>query len=292
VHLGHRQLIAQAIEAARGRSAAAAVLTFWPHPAYVLAPDRAPPLIANHQRKLELLQETGVNAVIEQHFDRDFAAMSPAAFEKLLLDEIGARAIVVGYDFTYGRQRGGNTQTLQKACEERSAALVVVPPVSVNGLVASSTKVREFVLGGNVEAAASLLGRPFDLEGPVVQGAGRGRTINVPTANIAPLVSEGQTALVPGIGVYAVRVTLPDGSVAAGACNVGLNPTFQPENPASRSVSIEVHLLDRSQDLYGQQLRLSFVARIRAERRFPSVDALIAQIRQDIEETRRILASA
>jgi riboflavin kinase/FMN adenylyltransferase len=287
LHLGHRRLVERTLATARDRGVAAAALTFRPHPTRILAPAMAPPLITTAEQRRALFAETGLDALIEQPFNADFAGLAPEAFAALVLDQLGARGIVVGHDFTYGRARGGNVESLRAACEARGATLEIVPPVTVDGLVASSTKVREFVLGGNVEGAASLLGRLFELVGPVVKGAGRGRTIGVPTANVA-----AENELVPGIGVYAVRVTLPDGSIAPGACNVGLNPTFRPENegPGVRALSVEVHLLDRQLDLYGQRLTLSFVTRLRAERRFPSVDALVAQIRTDLDEARRILS--
>lgn len=287
VHLGHQRLVERCVAQARRRKTKAVALTFWPHPARVLAPDFAPPLIVSRTRRLELLEAAGLDAVIEQPFDRAVAAMAPAEFTRLLLDEVGARAIVVGYDFTYGAARAGRLETLRLACEDRGAQLEVIDPVSVAGLVVSSTKIREFVLAGNVEGAASLLGRPFDLEGVVVRGDGRGRSIGVPTANVSP-----EADLVPGIGVYAVRVRLPDGSPALGACNVGINPTFRPESssgPASRALRVEVHILDRDLDLYGQRLRVAFVQRLRVERRFQSVDELVRQIRADIVEARRVL---
>jgi riboflavin kinase/FMN adenylyltransferase len=293
VHVGHRQLIERAVSSARLRGARAVALTFWPHPAHVLAPDREPPLITSRARRIELLAEAGLDAVIEQPFSRDFAALTPAEFTHALLRDLDAKDVIVGYDFTYGRQRGGTTQTLQAACQETGATLSVVSPVSVTGLVVSSTKVREFVLAGNVEAASELLSRPFDLGGEVVRGAGRGRAIGVPTANVAPDGADGQRMLLPAIGVYAVRVRLPDGSWALGACNVGVNPTFRPEStsgPTAQTLSVEVHILDRSIDLYGQRLRVAFVSRIRAERRFPGVEALVAQIQKDVEETRRLLS--
>ena len=287
VHLGHRRLLERAQAHARRLSSKAVALTFWPHPARLLAPDYAPPLITSRHRRLELLAEAGCDAVVEQPFDRAFADLSPAEFNALLLERLRARAVVVGYDFTYGKGRAGRVETLRLACEEQGATLEVVPPVTVDGLVASSTKVREFVLAGNVEGARTLLGRDFELEGPVVRGDGLGRTIGVPTANLA-----AEQELVPAIGVYATRVRLPGGEWALGACNVGLNPTFHPESEGgltSRALSIEVHVLDHSLDLYGQTLRLSFAARLRAERRFPTVAALVAQIRADILETRRLL---
>lgn len=287
VHLGHQRLVSTARALADERDTASAALTFWPHPAKVLAPELAPPIISTRARRRELLASCGLDAVVEIPFDRTFASLPADTFARALLDDLGAGSVVVGYDFTYGRGREGNVDTLRAACEARGARLEIVSPVTVNGLVVSSTKVREFVLGGKVEAAEALLGRPFDLDGTVVSGKGRGRTIGVPTANV-----DAATELLPAIGVYAVRVLLPDGSWADGACNVGLNPTFTPESGAdTRALSVEVHLLDRSLDLYGQQLRLSFLARLRDERRFSSVDALVTQIRQDIADAREVLAA-
>jgi riboflavin kinase/FMN adenylyltransferase len=296
VHLGHRRLIALAQERAAAVGGEVTALTFWPHPATVLAPRLAPPMISARARHRELLAEAGVQAIIEQPFTAEFAKTSPDEFASILLDQVKARAVVVGYDFTYGRARGGTTETLRQACEARGATLDVAPAVTVNGLVASSTKVREFVLAGNVSAAAQLLGRPFDLTGTVVHGAARGRTIGVPTANLDPETDGGQTRpLVPGIGVYASLVWMPDGSIAQGATNVGLNPTFHPESttgPESRAISIETHILDRNEDLYGKQLRVAFVQLLRPERRFPTVESLVAQIRQDIDDSRRILSQS
>ncbi|MFM2152894.1 MAG: hypothetical protein RL199_1329 [Pseudomonadota bacterium] len=283
LHVGHRRLLARTRALASESGGRSAVLTFEPHPVRVLAPALAPPRIVPPGRKRALIESAGVDVLVEQPFDRNFAAQSADAFAALLLDTLHVRAVVVGHDFTYGRSRGGDITTLKAACEARGAKLEVVPPVTVDGLVASSTKVREFVLAGKVDAAASLLGRPFVVSGPVVRGAGRGRTIGVPTANVAT-----REELLPALGVYATRVTLPDGATVAGACNVGLNPTFRTEGAAAPPVSVEVHLLDWSGDLYGSTLEVAFLARIRAERKFPGVDALVAQIRSDIEEVRRV----
>ena len=283
LHLGHRRLVERARGLAAAAQAPSVVLTFEPHPVRVLAPELAPPRIATAEGKRRLIAEAGIDVLVEQPFERDFAALDPSAFEALLLDGLGAGAIVVGADFTYGRRRGGDVASLRRACEARGALLEVVPPVTVDGLVASSTKVREFVLAGNVEAAATLLGRPFAVSGTVVHGAGRGRTIGVPTANVAV-----REELLPALGVYATRVRLPGGAVVVGACNVGINPTFREEGGAARAVSVEVHLLDRDDDLYDREVEVAFVARIRAERKFPSVDALVAQIRADIAAVRQL----
>lgn len=290
VHLGHARLIEETIRLAKEANAPAAALTFWPHPARVLAPARAPLQIASRKRRRELLAQAGLDALVEQPFDRAFAALSPEAFEALLFDDAQVGAIVVGYDFTYGSKRAGTVRTLAQACKARGIDMHTVDAVTVDGLVVSSSKVREFVLAGNVTAAQALLGRPFEVEGEVVRGAGRGRRIGVPTANVRP-----DAELVPAIGVYAVRATLADGSIHPGVCNVGVNPTFRPQDGDTRTtteaISVEAHVLGIDEDLYGQSVRLQYVDRIRAERRFPGVDALVAQIHDDIRVARSLLGA-
>ena len=286
VHLGHQALFAAARRDARGPTCA---LTFEPHPARLLAPEYAPPLISAKPRKRELIAAAGVTDLIEQPFDAAFAANGPEQFVDMVA-ATGVAEVVVGYDFTYGKARAGTVETLRGSLGARGVQLRVVPPVAVNGLVCSSTKVREFVLEGRVEAANMLLGRPFDLDGEVVQGAGRGRKLGWPTANIRT-----KNELLPAVGVYAVRARLlPGGPPIAGAANLGLNPTFRPEVAQAGAaghplLSLEVHLLDFAQDIYGRRLRVEFVHRLREERRFPGVDALKAQITQDVEHARRLL---
>jgi riboflavin kinase/FMN adenylyltransferase len=284
VHLGHQALF----EAARRRSPACA-LTFEPHPARLLAPQYAPPLICEKPRKRELLAAAGVEDLIEQTFDRDFASLEPSRFVDLLL-ATGISEVVVGHDFTYGKGRAGTVESLRLALEERGVRLHLVPPVTVNGLVCSSTKIREFVLEGRVEAANMLLGRPFDLDGEVVKGEGRGKKLGWPTANIRTT-----NELLPAMGVYAVRARLlPYGKVLGGAANLGLNPTFRPlvaqaGGSGRPPLSLEVYLFDFDQDIYGRRMRVEFVHRLREERRFPGVDALRAQIARDVVEARRLL---
>jgi riboflavin kinase / FMN adenylyltransferase len=286
VHLGHQALFAAARRDARGPTSA---LTFEPHPARLLAPTYAPPLISEKPRKRELIAAAGVTDLIEQPFDAAFAATGPEQFVDMVA-ATGVAEVVVGHDFTYGKARAGTVETLRGSLGARGVQLRVVPPVAVNGLVCSSTKVREFVLEGRVEAANMLLGRPFDLDGEVVQGAGRGRKLGWPTANIRT-----NNELLPAVGVYAVRARLlPDGAPIPGAANLGLNPTFRPEVALAGAagqppLSLEVYLMDFAQDIYGRKLRVEFVHRLREERRFPGIDALKAQIAQDVEHARRLL---
>jgi riboflavin kinase/FMN adenylyltransferase len=319
VHLGHRGLFDAAKASARQLGGPSSVLTFEPHPARLLAPEYAPPLISSPARKRELLAQAGVEDLVVQPFDRAFAGTEPERFVDLLADT-GASEVVVGHDFTYGRERGGTVETLRASLGKRGLRLHVVAPITVHGLVVSSTKIREFTLEGRVEAAAQLLGRPFDLDGDVVRGAGRGRKLGWPTANIRT-----EAELLPGVGVYAVRARLVEpsnttstttstptstptwtstttptttyvppilGPPLRGAANLGLNPTFRDDAHAGSGrepLMLEVHLLDVDQDLYGRSLRVEFVHRLRDERRFPNVEALKQQIGRDVAAARRLL---
>jgi riboflavin kinase / FMN adenylyltransferase len=287
VHLGHRQLIAATRARAAARGIASAVLTFTPHPARVFAPALAPPLITTLPRRLELLEEAGLDVAIVQSFTREFAAIEAEDFVRdVLARRLGARDIVVGYDFSFGRGRRGNPALLASVGQQAGMDVTVVPQVMTGGLICSSTKIREFVLEGRVEGASLLLGRPFEIEGRVVRGAGRGRGLGVPTANIA---AEGE--LLPRVGIYAARATILDGDgLPAGpfltALSVGSNPTFV----TGGGITVEAHLLDFDGDLYGRRLRLAVLHRLRDERRFDSVATLLAQIREDIAEVRARLS--
>ncbi len=282
VHRGHAHIFQQARALAAGLDGEAVVLTFDPHPAKVLAPAFAPPLISTPGRKLELIAAAGMDAVVVEPFDRAFAGHSADDFARGVLAEgLGARHVVVGYDFTFGAKRSGNVDRLRAFGSELGFDLTVVAPISVDGLVCSSTKVREFVLEGRVDGAAMLLGRDPEVEGEVVRGAGRGRTIGVPTANVKP-----ETELLPKNGVYAGwGERLSDGRRWSAAINVGTNPTFV----SGHAINVEAHLLDCDEDLYGQRLRVGFVQRLRDEERFASREALVAQIGKDIEQARALL---
>jgi riboflavin kinase / FMN adenylyltransferase len=304
VHLGHRGLFDAARSAARARGGPSCALTFEPHPARLLAPDYAPPLICSPARKQELLAEVGVEELVVQPFDRAFAQTEPGRFVELLI-ATGIAEVVVGHDFTYGRERAGTVETLRTDLEASGVRLQVVPPICLHGLVVSSTKIREFTLEGRVEAAAQLLGRPFDLDGDVVRGVGRGRKLGWPTANIRT-----EAELLPAVGVYAVRARLFQtpitttnttttyvppllGPPLPGAANLGLNPTFRDDAHAGsrrEPLMLEVHLFDLDQDLYGLALRVEFVHRLRDERRFPNVEALKDQIARDVAAARRLLS--
>ena len=291
VHLGHQRLLSVAREGAAARRTPAAVLTFEPHPVRALRPALAPPLITPLPRKLELLAGCGTDATVVQPFDLGYAQTTAREFvTRDLAGRLGVAEVVVGYDFTAGHERA-RVDALRPLLAAAGILLHVVEPVTADGLVVSSTKIREFLLEGNVEAASLLLTRPYDLDGTVIRGAGRGRGFGFATANVAT------GALLPANGVYVVRAIVggrpgplgPEGGVAyGGVCNVGVKPTVE----AGAAVVAEAHLLDfDGRDLYGEPIRLAFLARLRDERRFPSVDALRAQIAADVTRARELLAA-
>ena len=285
VHLGHQRLLALARDRARARRAPAVALTVEPHPVRVLRPQLAPPLVTPLPRKLELLAACGVDATVVQPFDLAYAATAAAEFvARDLVDRLGCAEVVVGYDFTAGHERA-RVDALRPIFARHGVLLHVVEPVTADGLVVSSTKVREFLLEGKVDAAALLLTRPYDLDGEVARGAGRGRGLGFATANVAT------AGLLPANGVYVVRASVGGGAAGrgvlhGGVCNVGVKPTLE----ANGGVVMEVHLFGfDGRDLYGEPIRVAFLARLRAERRFPSVDALRAQIARDVEAAHLVL---
>ena len=288
VHLGHQALLGWARDEARRRGQPSVAATFDPHPGKVLTPELAPKLISPLWRRLELLEDFGLDAVILQPFDRPYAALDATQFLSRDLFGLLPSELVVGSDFTYGKSRFGNVESLREACESGAVSppalrarggvrLTVIAPITCDGVVVSSSKIREFVAEGRVAAAARLLGRPFELSGEVVSGMGRGRGIGFPTANLA---SENEVR--PAIGVYAVRASL-EGRVLFGAANIGRKPTF-----GDAEVTIEVHLFDFEGDLYGKTLAVEFLDRLRGEQRFAGVAALKAQIARDCEKAREI----
>jgi riboflavin kinase/FMN adenylyltransferase len=283
VHRGHQAIFALIRERAAALGGESVVLTFEPHPVKVLAPALAPPLITTYQRKLELIAACGVDVAVVQPFDASFAATPPDVFiRQALVEGLGAREVCVGFNFSFGKGRAGTPEKLRAAGAALGFAVTVVEPLTLDGLVVSSTKVREFVLEGRADAAASVLGREFELDGTVVRGAGRGRGIGVATANLAP-----QTELVPQAGVYVGHVRRGGARLPA-VISVGINPTFV----EGGQQTIEAHILDFDEELYGEQLAFEFHQRLRGEQRFPGAAELVAQIHADIAAGRAILRRA
>lgn len=284
VHRGHQALVRTAHAYARTHGLRAVALTFDPHPAALLAPERAPTPLTTMARRAELLRAAGADDVIVQPFTREFANLEPEQFLQTLLDR-QARALVVGPDFRFGKDREGDVASLQRFGAASGLHVMVEPPVLVAGERVSSSAVRAALARGDVEHAALLLGHLPELCGTVVEGDKRGRAIGFPTANLAT-----EPVLHPPDGVYAVIARVLDRDeppqLLRGVANLGIRPTFA----AGRS--IEVHLLDWSGELYGAQMRVGLLRRIRGERKFPGLDALRAQIEVDCRDARGTLQAA
>jgi len=283
VHIGHRALLQRARVLANAHGARVAALTFNPHPSALLSPSGAPPMICSLARRIELLGEAGADVVVVEPFTEALSRASAAAFvDDVVISALRACAIVVGYDFKYGHGRAGTTEALRAHGGRLGVEVDIVPPVKVEGAVASSSEVRAALAAGDVDTAARLLGRTFDVDGIVVHGAKRGRAIGIPTANIDPAVPIALRG-----GIYAVTLEV-DGVPMPAVASLGTNPTFVAGGPPV----LEVHVLDFAGDLYGRRLRTRFVARLRDELKFEGVDALIAQIHRDIVDARACLARA
>ena len=281
VHRGHREIIRRLIAGAQTDGAPAVVLTFDPHPAVVLGGADVKCLTTADERA-GLLADLGVDAVVTHRFDRTVAGLSAAEFMTRLKAHLGLEHLLVGYDFALGKGREGNPARLAELGLEMGYLVEVVPAVSDESGVISSTEIRKLVAVGSVAEAARLLGHPYTLSGPVIHGDGRGRAIGIPTANI----DYPREKVIPARGIYACWARLGE-QVHAAMVNIGINPTFTPER---QTASVEAHLLDlQDRDLYGLDLRLEFVERLRDEIRFDSVEALVGQIRADIVRGREIL---
>ena len=286
VHRGHQALVAAAVDQARAAGGLAAALTFDPHPARVLDAARAGPALTTLEQKAELMAALGLDALVVVPFDAPRAAQPADAFvREVLAETLHAGAVVVGSAFRFGHRRTGDAELLRRLGRTLGFTVRAVPPVEHEGEPISSTRIRRAVEAGRVDEAAVLLGRPFFVDGTVARGEGRGRTIGIPTANL-DVVNEA----LPALGVYAGWCRLLDAGDAPrwpAVVNVGRRPTF-----AGRHTTVEAHLLDQAQELYGRRMRLSFAARLREERAFPSVAALVEQVRQDIERARALVDDA
>jgi riboflavin kinase / FMN adenylyltransferase len=280
VHVGHQAIIKAAIDRAHAASGSALALTFDPLPAKVLNPKHAPELILTPEDKLELLRTAGLNGVIVVAFSRELSMLSPRDFvREYLRERIGAGIVVVGHNVSFGHARAGNAEVMAQLGREFGFETVVVGPVECDGVLVSSTRVREMITAGDVKRAAILLGRPHFLRGPVMHGRERGRTIGFPTANI-----QSRTECLPPDGVYATRVILEEGSYPS-ITNIGMRPTFnEPER------TFEAHIFNFDRDIYGRDVKLELVERIRPERKFESAQALAAQIASDLQRAKEILA--
>ena len=266
VHVGHREVIDRADT----------VLTFEPHPLSIIHPEAAPKLIMPFEIKRDVIEGLEVRELVVIPFDHEFSTIPPEEFcSRILVDTLGGTKVSVGENFRFGARAKGDSDLLASRDEFETR---VVPLVEVDGEIVSSSRVRSLVAAGEVDVATRCLGAPFLLEGPVTEGDERGRKLGFPTANLVP----SDELVCPGHGVYAA---FANGQPAA--VNVGVRPTFE----TGRGVLVEAHLIDFEGDLYGQVLRIAFIARLRGERRFPSVEELIAQMHRDVEAARELCAS-
>jgi riboflavin kinase / FMN adenylyltransferase len=291
VHLGHRAIIDRVRKLAADRGIVSALITFDQHPARLVRPESAPLLLTDPEQKLELLEATGLDLLLVVRFDEERSKESPEDFvREVLIDCLGTRTLVVGEDFHFGHKRRGNVELLRTMGAEAGFEVEGMDLLGPDGHVAdeehqvSSTAIRTALAVGDVERAAELLGRDHEVRGIVDHGDGRGGPeLGFPTAN----VSVPDDVLLPADGIYAGWYTRPDGSRHAAAISLGRRPTFYETAHASL---LEAHLLDFDDDLYGERAHVSFVRRLRGEVKFDSVDALIAQMRQDCDQARQVLA--
>jgi len=284
VHRGHQILISRLVEQAHAAGDPAAVVTFFPHPVKVLRGLSGRYYLTGPEERARLLSALGVDAVITLTFDLELASQTAETFMRNLAEHTRLRQLWIGPGFALGKGREGSADRLRQLGEQMGYRLTVMESVTVDGEMVSSSQIRHLLQQGQVREAARLLGRDYSLLGPVIPGDARGRRIGIPTANLGVW----EEKIIPANGVYATRAVI-DGEVIASVTSVGVNPTFenQPENPR-----VEAHLLDFNGDLYGRQLEVQFVERLREEIRFSTVEALVNQIQQDIHTAKEILDHA
>lgn len=282
VHLGHQRLMARTCAKARQRGLVSVVVTFDPHPMTVLMGQKTPPFLTTTAQRLRLIEAQGPNVALVLEFTRQMAALEPEEFmRRYLIEGLGLRELVIGYDYAMGKGRKGNYELLSQLGRANGFGVERLEPVIVSGAVVSSTRIRDMVLSGNVWDARPLLGRFFEVEGEVIDGKKRGAAkLGFPTANLRL----GGT-LLPKPGVYAVWAML-DGEPHQAVANVGVNPTF-----GDTGLTLEAHILDFSGDIYGRTLSLQFVQRLRSEKKFDSIEELKARIADDVRLGRIILGT-
>jgi riboflavin kinase/FMN adenylyltransferase len=283
LHLGHQLIISRVVERARAAGAVPTVITFDPHPRAVLHPESAPPLLQTFDQKVEAFGVLGVEQVIVVRFTREFARVSAEEFLRDVVHErLQAREVYLGRGFAFGRNREGDIDLLRRVSRELGFAADEVPEVRLRGQRISSSRIRELLAAGRVNLARRMLGRPYGVEGRVVRGAERGRTLGFPTANLRP-----DNRVIPRGGVY-VTATLIGGAWRRSVTNVGVRPTFERE----AEPSVETFVMDWGGDLYGDVVRVRFLHRLRGERRFESVEELKRQIDRDIARARKFFTRA
>lgn len=285
VHIGHQALFHEVIKIADKMDGTSVAITFEPHPLRVLTKNNHPPLITLYEQKLELIEKSGLDVLVCVPFTREFAAVSATSFIRdILMDRIGMKAVVVGKDYTFGKNREGNLDLLKELGDQYGFEVFVLDWIKGANTVesrSSSTIIRELVMEGQMEKAETLLGRNYQIRGTVISGRNRGgKTLGFPTANIK-LYDE----LCPKTGVYAVTVELEDGRKLKGVANIGYSPTFN-----DHVFTVEVHILDFNESIYNQKIRANFIRRIRDEKKFSDISELSAQIKKDVKTAQNILS--
>jgi riboflavin kinase/FMN adenylyltransferase len=283
VHRGHQEIIRKLTAGAQAVQSPAGVITFFPHPAVVLGKREKPAYLTTPEERAVLLGDLGVDVVITHPFDSQVANTSAQEFMTNLVAKVNVTRLMVGHDFALGRDRTGDVIKLKELGKQLGYTLTVVPPVKIEGEVISSSVIRKSLFAGQVERAAKLLGRAYRINGTVIPGDGRGRTIGIPTANL----NLWKERALPAAGVYVCRAQV-NGIPLGAVTNIGIRPTFKPQ---SELTWVETHLLDFSENIYDQEIQLDFIARLRDEQRFPDVQSLVEQIQKDITAARKILNS-
>ena len=275
IHLGHQKLLDQVVTLAQKLKVMGTLVTFDRHPRAVVSSSAAQKvhILTNLDEKVKNVELFGLDRVVIIKFTREFSELSYQQFvNDVLINKLGMQAIVVGHDHAFGRDRAGNLENLEVIRQNYHFEIFEIGPYKLDGVTVSSTRIRECIAEGRVDMAASMLGRLYSISGIVVRGEGRGKKLSFPTANISP---ENQSKLIPGEGVYAVDCTLGDKRFR-GMANIGYKPTF-----GSRDKTIEVHLFDFSEDIYGEQISVEFLKRLRAEKKFKNEHELIKQLNRD-----------
>ncbi len=276
LHLGHREILKTVRRRADELGVQSVAMTFSPHPIHFLAPDRAPRLISTPAQKIQLMESTGVDVLFVATFDHEFSRMSPEHFvREYLIEGLKARAVCIGGNFNFGYRQRGTIQTLREFASHFE--VIEIPPVRVRGTIVSSSRVRELVDAGEVSGACRLLGRWIQLEGRIVSGAGRGRTMQIPTLNLA-----AENELVPRVGVYVTRISVDGGPFLNAVTNIGFRPTFN-----EKEMTVETFVLSARVPERVDQARLDFLYRLRNEQKFDSPDALRAQIAADVARAQK-----
>jgi len=281
VHLGHKYLLSQLMERARRQDLLSGVVTFRRHPQEVLSSRTRLPFLTDITERANLLKNEGIDAIIILSFTRELAQLSASQFVGLLKKYLRMRGLVVGPDFTLGRNRDGNIDNLRTLGQDMNFTVTVIPPIMINGEVVSSTTIRNALANGDMKKVLNLAGRPFSLSGHVTSGAGRGLELGFPTANLDIVPQQA----LPADGVYATWAHI-NGKTYQSMTNVGKQPTF-----GSNRRTVEVYILDYQSDLYGHELKIDIMAKVRSEQCFSSVDDLKKQITEDIKQGRAILDS-